>query len=324
MKPRIDRRRRGDDFFKNFHLALQPAFNKKVDLVIHGGDLFFRSRVHPKIVSDAFKPLLLIAEQGIPIYIVPGNHERSKISQSLLDTHLFIHIFDKPRTFYFTKNKLTLALAGFPYYKKWIKHDFQKVIDQAGFKEKGADIKLLCMHHIVEGAQVGIQNYTFRTSDDVIQGKDIPGDFLAVLSGHIHRWQVLTEDLKSRPLAAPVLYPGSIERTSFAERLEKKGYFIVEIVFAHNSVSPKVQWKFHELPTRPMYVIDLNVDGLDLKSIVSVLKNKLSGIQPDAVVKIKSKNASHTNPVILTTKLLRSIAPPTINIEVSFPVHGIQ
>ena len=51
----------------------------------------------------------------------------------------------------------------------------------------------------------------------------------AVLSGHIHRHQVLTCDLGGRPLAAPVLYPGSIERTSFAEKDEEKGYLVLEV-----------------------------------------------------------------------------------------------
>ena len=53
--------------------------------------------------------------------------------------------------------------------------------------------------------------------------------FLAVLSGHIHRFQVLTKDLWGRPIKIPILYPGSIERTSFAEKDEPKGYLKVEL-----------------------------------------------------------------------------------------------
>ena len=41
LRPRVKRSRRGDDFWHNYLLALQPAFNKEVDLVIHGGDLLY-------------------------------------------------------------------------------------------------------------------------------------------------------------------------------------------------------------------------------------------------------------------------------------------
>jgi DNA repair exonuclease SbcCD nuclease subunit len=68
-----------------------------------------------------------------------------------------------------------------------------------------------------------------------------------VLCGHIHRAQVLNRDLAARPLAAPVLYPGSIERTSAAERFEEKGYLRIEI-----SRGSPLRWRFVELPTQPM------------------------------------------------------------------------
>ena len=39
QRPRVEKRRRGRDFFENFVRALEPAFKRKVDCVIHGGDL---------------------------------------------------------------------------------------------------------------------------------------------------------------------------------------------------------------------------------------------------------------------------------------------
>jgi exonuclease SbcD len=99
FKPRIKRRRRGPDFFASFELALEPAFQKKVDCVIHGGDLLYRSKVPAGLVSLAFEPLIKVASSGIPVYIVPGNHERSHIPFRLFASHENIHIFDKPDTF---------------------------------------------------------------------------------------------------------------------------------------------------------------------------------------------------------------------------------
>jgi len=39
FRPRIQRRRRGSEFFANFKYALQPAVKGRVDYVVHGGDL---------------------------------------------------------------------------------------------------------------------------------------------------------------------------------------------------------------------------------------------------------------------------------------------
>ena len=49
LHPRVERRRRGDDFFANFRLALEPALRGEVNLVLHGGDIFFSSQ--PRIAG---------------------------------------------------------------------------------------------------------------------------------------------------------------------------------------------------------------------------------------------------------------------------------
>jgi DNA repair exonuclease SbcCD nuclease subunit len=87
IRPRVERRRRGPDFFDNFQRVLDSARDRRVDLVVHGGDLFFRSRVPPAIVDRVYRMLLSFAGGGIPLLIVPGNHERSVLPQSLFLSH---------------------------------------------------------------------------------------------------------------------------------------------------------------------------------------------------------------------------------------------
>jgi len=41
-RPRVDRRRRGPDFFACFVRALEPALRGEADVVVHGGDLLYR------------------------------------------------------------------------------------------------------------------------------------------------------------------------------------------------------------------------------------------------------------------------------------------
>lgn len=217
FRPRIQIRRRGLDFFQNFEKVLNFAVAKKVDCILHGGDLFYRSRIPKRLVEMVFEPLKRVADTGIPILIVPGNHERSVIPHSEFSMHPNIHIFTHPRTFDLSKGDCSLAISGFPFIRHNIRDRFLTIVQQTGRQNHKADCRLLCMHQSVAGARVGPANFMFRSGRDVIRAHDIPADFSAVLAGHIHRHQVLVRDLSGAPLASKVLYPGAIDRVSFAE-----------------------------------------------------------------------------------------------------------
>ena len=214
-------------------------------------------------------------------------------------------------------------MAGFPNVRRRIREKFIYVVNQTKYNREKSDILLLCMHQIVEGSQVGIQNYTFRKGEDIIQGRDIPGCFNGILSGHIHRWQVLTSDLMGKPLAAPVLYPGAIERTSFVERLEKKGYLIIYLNVTKGVENTRMDWEFVELPVRPMHVITIDNNLLSRNEILSFLKNEISRLDPNSVVKVKlEKNPEKEVLLSLSAEFLRRISPPTMNIELSIANQG--
>ncbi|MGZ7032250.1 MAG: metallophosphoesterase family protein, partial [Thermoanaerobaculia bacterium] len=234
------------EHFAAFERALLPAYRGEVDLVVHGGDVFFRSRVKPGLVLRAFEPLKRLADSGVPVVVVPGNHERSAIPFPLLAAHPGVHIFDRPRSFALRARGLNVMIAGFPNERDDINRRFADLVERTGSRTD-ADVRLLCVHQTVEGATVGPVGYVFRRAPDVIAGRLIPSGFAAVLSGHIHRHQVLTEDLQGRALGAPVFYPGSTERTSNAERHEAKGYVTMEIAPDPTAGGRVSEWRFHEL-----------------------------------------------------------------------------
>ena len=228
-RPRVKRRRRGPECWANYERALAPACRGEVDLVVLGGDLLFRSKVPASLVYRALEPLRQVADAGVPVVLALGNHERSHLPFPLLGIHPGLHLLDHPRTVELAIRDLRVAVAGFPCERKRIESNFAALLRKTGGRGASADVRLLCLHQTVEGARVGPADFVFRRGPDVIRGRDLPTGFAAVLAGHIHRHQVLTHDLAGRKLAAPVLYPGSIERTSFAERDETKGYLILEI-----------------------------------------------------------------------------------------------
>lgn len=317
FRPRIQRRRRGHDFFANFERVLQAAYQGAVDLVVHGGDLFYRSRVPEALVEMAMTPLVRVAELGIPVFLVPGNHERSRIPLHLWTMHPNIHIFDQPRTYVCPLEKGSIALSGFPF-SRGIRGAFQELVCQTRHTDVKADVHLLCMHQTVEGAQVGTQDYVFRNGADIVRGRDIPAGFSAVLAGHIHRAQVLTHDLSQRFLAAPVIYPGSIERTSFAERNEQKGYMVVTLGLSGPDQGRLMDVSFVELPARPMISLTVELLKIGELSVTDLLGEQLSALNPDSVVRIQLQGPGATDAQrILSAACLRELAPPSMNITLS-------
>ncbi|MBN2461563.1 MAG: DNA repair exonuclease [Candidatus Cloacimonetes bacterium] len=309
VRPRIQRRRRGPDFFDNFRKILQAAAEDEVDLLIHGGDLFFRSRISQQLANRVYREIFNIAEQGIKVVIVPGNHEHSFLPQSLLTCHPDIYVFHRPLIYKFTIRGIRLSLYGFPFVRDEIQHVFPFIIKTLQENDSDADMRILCLHQIVENACVGPGNHIFRKGPDIIPLKMIPDCFRAVLCGHIHRQQIIWKESGERLI--PIIYPGSSERTSFAERNEAKGFYIITI--DQERIFPRLMI----LNTRPMKDIILEGYYHNCSELQEALLGKSSRLSPETVIRIKMlqpENLRH-----LHMSQLRQILPPGAVITVSCP-----
>jgi DNA repair exonuclease SbcCD nuclease subunit len=137
-----------------------------------------------------------------------------------------------------------------------------------------------------------------------------------VLSGHIHRHQVLTRDLRGAPFAAPVLYPGSIERTSVAEASETKGYMTVDLTLDANAT--RLAWQFHELPARPLVRREIHLDTVQDAAVDTTIRALIAASPADAVLTIRVVGkVGDTARRVLSAANLRHIAPATMNIELT-------
>jgi DNA repair protein SbcD/Mre11 len=246
---------------------------------------------------------------------VPGNHERSRIPVQLWSLHENLHVFDVPRTYLCRTAAGTIALAGFPFLRA-ARGRLRDLVRRTHCDQAEADARLLCMHQVVEGAVVGAQNYCFRSGPEVIAGGEVPAGYAAVLSGHIHRAQTLTHDLRWRQLATPVVFAGAIERTSFAERNEVKSYTVVTLALqdggrlVHLAVVP--------LPARPM--VDLVLEQAELGDgwLTLHLRERIAALDPNAVVRVHLRGAPNWEAHrVLTAPYLRSLAPESMNISLA-------
>jgi len=311
IRPRVNRRRRGWDFFSNYQLILDTAIEEGVDALVHGGDVFFRSKIPGPIIQKAYEPLLPVLESGIQLFFVPGNHERSRLPPSPLFRHNNFHLFDRARCYTVEMGSTRVNWGGFPNIRSQVQKEFSGQLDQIGFPQPSDGLNILCMHQSIEDAVVGVQNYTFRKGSDVLSRDQFPAYLDLVLSGHIHRQQVL----RSRH-GTPLLYAGSIERTSFAERLETKGYFILECS------SDNIEWEFRPLPARPMHEWSLPTSLHDKQNLVNAIQEQAARIPEDAIFRVRcslEKQLEHLN-----ISDLRHELPESMNIDLIPPTRQVR
>ena len=300
------KQRRGPDFFKNFNFILDTAQERQVDLVIHGGDLFDRSRVHPTIVNKTYDRLFEFVDTGIPLVLVPGNHDRSTLPSSLFLQHPNLHIFYEPQVHSFQFKGQIFHIGGFPFIRN-IGDEIRPLLRDLEQQLPETGNSILCMHQAVHGATVGPANYTFRAGPQVIRKSDLVTRFDMYLSGHIHRHQIIKIPVPNKKEKC-FIYPGSIERTSFAERDEEKGF--VNIEFEDDSKAPRIL--FEPLESRPMHVLKIEDPKTSKERLNQMVKETIQIIDAHSILLINS-------PTELVSNWLNKIKPnipPTIHLQI--------
>lgn len=315
--PRIDRRRRGPDFMQSFLDVLEFTRQSRPHFLVHGGDLFYRSKIPAGLVDEAFSHLRSIADLGIHVLITPGNHERGSIPRGLLAIHPGIFIFDRHRTFRFDIAGHRIAFGGFPCVRDTIRAEFRARYCETELGTTSADFRFLCIHQAVDYAVVGPQKFRFFNRADVIDVRDIPVGIDAVLSGHIHPHQVLNPGNRYPGLRTVVIYPGSTERTSFAEEYEAKGYVRIWLQKETESNRSRIEWMFQPLNVRPMRTIRIECQNKTVDAIKDEIVNRLESEAGDSVIRLRLEFLSESMQSKFSSLWIRSLGFDAMNIELA-------
>ncbi len=219
------RQRRGCDFVDSYRRVLGQATQLDVDLVIHAGDVFDTPQPGESALAAATQPLWELAIAGIPVILVPGNHERSVLPQALLLSHPNTHVLREPGTVQLTRRGLRIAVTGFPCIRRDAAQRFAIQLRETGWTQAAADIHILAVHQVFAGARCGPGKFQFRAGEDVVPCEAVPAGFHYVAAGHIHRHQSLAPSAIGGP---PIVYAGAPDRITFAELGEPKGCVLVE------------------------------------------------------------------------------------------------
>jgi DNA repair exonuclease SbcCD nuclease subunit len=230
---------RADDHFDALVHALQPAFREEVDLVVHAGDVFDRSRP-PRRDVERSAALFHDVARRVPVVGIAGNHDRKGIQRWL--PHRSLRFVDQPQVVEHGGRRF--GLVPFQRYASHFAAAVARLL-------ASGPLDLLFCHASFAGSRV--PGFTFRVAPpqsrrhtDVIglqhlleAGVD-PMAVGAIGSGHIHPRQAL----QLGPI--PVVHGGSTERTAFSEASQVKGTVIWDLS------GPSPAWRFADHPTRPM------------------------------------------------------------------------
>ncbi len=282
MAPSSQEERR-KDFHENFRKAVEYALEKEADLFLLPGDVF--DGVRPRILTlvKFAEELRTLNRAGVRVYAVPGHHDRPKTRRMPTPLHVYsraglLRLFDRIDVIEVEKfevNGVSVALGGIGFNPFIIEEGADPLKNVRILGEFDADLNILMIHDVIEGfAPPGRERHVIRRTS-------IPKEVDLVIAGHLHVHTVQWGD-------PTICYVGTIERLSFSEEKEKKGFTVIEA--DENGVKRIEQV---ELPTKPMVTIEYGISGKEnlTEKIISLLEEASSKVPKEAIVRLRIRGA---------------------------------
>jgi DNA repair exonuclease SbcCD nuclease subunit len=233
---------RQGDFIRAFKNMVDQCVDEiKPDLVILGGDVYDYYEPSNEIRGLFASQLERFVDANIPVVIIVGNHDVCKKHHGLKGIQELnlknIKVLEEPKMVKFKDHQLLL----FPYSIS-VERQMVKIRDQYNqflkdCKDDREDIPAVFVGHFgIKGATISEYNlkkkdvrikgnYVNDNGDDISVGDiDKLGDLNVdhVMMGDYHKHQTLpTKDCYA-------LYSGSIEKTDFSEKDQKKGFLVYD------------------------------------------------------------------------------------------------
>lgn len=251
------------DFRRSLDVLVARAVEEDVDLFLFAGDAYRTADPTPtqqKLFAEALRP---VAEAGIPIVMLVGNHDHPVSFGKASSVDIFgvldgnVQVIAQP-TFRAegqpggpVQTKAgPLQLIALPWpirskilakdeYRSKTPHEVRQLVEDhyAAFvarcaAEAAPAVPLVVVAHLtVQGAELsGSERASLIAHEPTFTVAQLapPGvDYVAL--GHIHRYQDRNREAFERGEGPPVVYASSIERISFKEHDAEKGFVLVDI-----------------------------------------------------------------------------------------------
>ena len=268
------------DLRRCFEFMVRRGLEEKIDLFLFCGDAYRTPTPTPTHQKEFARCLKPIADAGIPMVLITGNHDHpisiGKASSIDIFEYLTgdVHVFRRPTSTVIRTPSGPLQLLALPWPVRTVLlagKDFRKLSPDGVVREierkytefiraKTALMDpllpaLLAGHFSVTGAVPGgSESMTLQLNEPVFSPAQLtlpPIDYVAL--GHIHHFQNCAAD----PGDTPVVYSSSIERVTFNECNSRKGFVLVRI----NGSPKKTAYEFVQTPARRFVRLAIDASG---------------------------------------------------------------
>jgi len=297
------------------------TFDHVVDFMVeHGvehlaltGDIYEHRRPEASQMALFSEKLARLTDLGIHTHIVAGNHDivRAHKATTMDKFRLLklpmVHVYNDIGSYHCAEPEGTgINLVFLPFRTRqmlqcWSNEDAVAFLkERLQFEVRGQnndDPTVLVGHLTLQGARQHGAPLEEHAVFDIIMPPSTFEDFDAVLMGHIHQFQILSED----PLIAHV---GSMERTDFGESKQPKLFAFLD------TTRGKLAWEFVPLSVKPLYDLVIDKTGEDPATLMESIrqwirdygsKNKLA----NSIVRVEAMVGEAAAHVVDTGEILR-------------------
>lgn len=286
------------DFLDRLDEVVNYALENEADAVLFCGDAYKGRNPLPTYERELAYRVKKLADAGIPVILVGGNHDLPEHPQKASSLDIFsvlkvpnVYVFRRPGVIRLETRRGSFQIAAMPYpprafirtlkeEKGWEEFRIEEEIQKLVQKLDPGIPSVLAGHFSVIGARYGSEKAIILGDDFEVARSTLssgPWDYVAL--GHIHCFQELNPG--SYP---PIVYSGSLERIDFSEEKEDKGF--VKVYLRKGETT----WEFIPVRARPFLTIEADVRGEEeaekvLLSRLQAYQEKVNG----AVVRVKVK-----------------------------------
>lgn len=325
------------DYLDRFAEALQIGIEHEVDLVLIAGDIYKNRTPNPTHQREFARRLRSVLDRGIPVFMLVGNHDVSAAAGKAHSVEIFdtlaiegVTIADRLGIHTIETRAGSIQIVAVPWISRHAiltKDDIRELpfaeleaellrrvgawLEQVPQRLRGDLPAILTFHGTVSNATYGAERSVMLGNDLIL-----PPSLLAqpgiqyVALGHIHRYQVLSEN-------PPMIYPGSIERIDFSEESEQKQVVIVEIENNWEDAS----YQPIAVHPRPFVTIKVDVTGSSdpMERVAQAIsKRDLNG----AVVRLLISAAAEQRPQLDETELRRLLEAAETHVIASIAIEA--
>ncbi|GAE34676.1 metallophosphoesterase family protein [Halalkalibacter akibai] len=166
--------------------VIELANSEKVDMILHGGDVFDRPDLAPNVVGQFAK---IWMKANMPIYVVAGNHDTfghnpetiSRTMLGLMDSFGIMTVIDQTKPVLFEKDGLRIQISGQPYHYDLDQRDPK--LDYYPTNATEADVLIHMVHSMLvekalpEGVPHTLIDHIWGTTADILFTGHFHGGF---------------------------------------------------------------------------------------------------------------------------------------------------